>query len=36
MLNEEQRKLDKKITNLMEEGKDYIMIERQFESVLKK
>ena len=36
MLNEEQRKLDKKITNLIEEGKDYIMIERQFESVLKK
>ena len=35
-LNEEQQKLDKKITNLMEEGKDYITIEKQFKDVLKK
>lgn len=35
-LNEEQKKLDKKITNLMEEGKDYSTIEKQFKDVLKK
>ena len=34
--NDEQKKMDKKITNLMEEGKDYKIIEKQFQGLLKK
>ena len=34
--NDEQKKLDKKITNLMEDGKDYKIIEKQFQGLLKK
>ena len=35
-LNEEQKQFDKKITNLMIEGKDYKTIEKQFQNILKK
>ena len=35
-LNEEQKQFDKKITNMMEEGKDYQTIEDQFKGMLKK
>ena len=35
-LSEEQKQIDKKITNLMEEGKDYKVIEDQFKGMLKK
>ena len=34
--NDEQKKVDKKITNLMEKGKDYKAIEKQFQGLLKK
>ena len=35
-LNEEQKQFDKRITNLMVEGKDYKTIEKQFQGILKK